>query len=138
MEVLARVGFGLFGLVVLLGIVWLFSNNKRRVDWRLVGTGLVLQVVIACVVLLTPWGAGFFDGLSAGFVTLLGFTTQGARFIFGDFSGYRIVDRVGLSVLVDPFSRAKNGITVFHCRKRVGGDVTDPLKFIKVKVGTAG
>lgn len=54
--------------------------------------------------------------------------------VFGDFSGYRIVDRVGVSVLVDPFSRAKNGITVFHCRKRVGGDVTNPDRFVKVKV----
>lgn len=57
--------------------------------------------------------------------------------IFGDFSGYRIVDRVGLSVLVDPFSRAKNGITVFHCRKRVGGDVTNPDRFVKVKVAAS-
>lgn len=86
MEFLLRAGFGLFGLAVLIGITWLFSNNKRAVDWRLVGMGLLLQVVIACIVLLTPWGAGVFDTLSSGFVRLLGFTTEGARFIFGDFS----------------------------------------------------
>ena len=86
MEFLLRAGFGVFGLAVLLGITWLFSSSKRAVDWRLVGTGLLLQVVIACFVLLTPWGAGVFDVLSGGFVKLLGFTTEGARFIFGDFS----------------------------------------------------
>ncbi|TCP90936.1 HK97 family phage major capsid protein [Rhizobium sp. PP-CC-2G-626] len=57
--------------------------------------------------------------------------------VFGDFSGYRIVDRVGVSVLVDPFSKATNGITRFHARKRVGGDVTHPDRFIKVKVAAA-
>ncbi|NZA25289.1 NupC/NupG family nucleoside CNT transporter [Luteimonas sp. SJ-92] len=86
MEGLTRVGFGLLGLAVLLGITWLFSNNRRRVDWRLVAIGLGLQIVIACLVLLTPWGAQIFDALSTGFVTLLGFTTEGARFIFGDFT----------------------------------------------------
>ncbi|TDK27371.1 NupC/NupG family nucleoside CNT transporter [Luteimonas aestuarii] len=86
MEGLMRVGFGLFGLAVLIGITWLFSTNKRRVDWRLVGIGLLLQLVVASLVLLTPWGARVFDTLSSGFVTLLGFTTEGARFIFGDFS----------------------------------------------------
>ncbi|MGY0505265.1 NupC/NupG family nucleoside CNT transporter [Luteimonas sp. e5] len=86
MEALARIGFGLFGLAVLLAIAWLFSNNKRRVDWRLVATGLALQILIACFVLLTPWGAGTFNALSQGFVRLLGFTTEGAKFIFGDFT----------------------------------------------------
>lgn len=86
MDFLVRAGFGLLGLAVLLGITWLFSNNRRAVDWRLVGIGLTLQIIIACLVLLTPWGAGVFDVLSSGFVKLLGFTTEGARFIFGDFS----------------------------------------------------
>ncbi len=86
LEGLGRIGFGLFGLAVLIGIAWLFSNNKRRVDWKLVGIGLALQIVVASLVLLTPWGASIFDGLSSGFVRLLGFTTEGARFIFGDFT----------------------------------------------------
>ena len=86
MEAVARVGFGVFGLAVLIGLTWLFSTNRTRVDWRLVGIGLALQLAIAAAVLLTPWGAGVFDTLSSGFVKLLGFTTEGARFIFGDFS----------------------------------------------------
>lgn len=57
--------------------------------------------------------------------------------IFGDWSGYRIVDRVGVSVLVDPFTRATNGITRFHARKRVGGDVTNPDRFVKIKVAAS-
>ncbi|MEG3191328.1 NupC/NupG family nucleoside CNT transporter [Lysobacter sp. D1-1-M9] len=86
MEAFSQVAFGLFGLIVLLGITWLFSNNRRAIDWRLVGIGLGLQLLIAAFVLLTPWGAIVFDALSRGFVNLLGFTTEGARFIFGDFT----------------------------------------------------
>lgn len=40
MEGLARIGFGLFGLAVLIGVAWLFSNNRRAVDWKLVLTGI--------------------------------------------------------------------------------------------------
>ena len=86
MEVVTRMAFGLFGLAVLIGLAWIFSNNRGRIDWKLVGIGLVLQLLIAAFVLLTPWGASVFDALSSGFVKLLGFTTEGARFIFGDFT----------------------------------------------------
>jgi HK97 family phage major capsid protein/HK97 family phage prohead protease len=54
--------------------------------------------------------------------------------MFGDLSGYRIVDRIGLSILRDPFSLATNGQVRFHARKRVGGDVTHADRFVKLKV----
>ncbi|MFC5421044.1 phage major capsid protein [Bosea eneae] len=57
--------------------------------------------------------------------------------VFGDWSGYRIVDRVDMSILSDPYSRAKNGINVFHARKRVGGDVTNPDRFVKLKIAAS-
>ena len=83
MEALLRVGFGLFGLAVLIGLTWLFSNNKRRVDWTLVGTGIALQIGFAAVVLLVPGGRDVFDLLGQGFVRLLGFVNAGSEFIFG-------------------------------------------------------
>lgn len=52
----------------------------------------------------------------------------------GDFSGYRIVDRVSMSVLVNPFIQATNGITRFHATRRVGGRVIQPAKFRKLKM----
>lgn len=76
--------FGLLGLASLIAIALAFSENRRAVDWRLVGTGVALQLVVACFVLLTPFGAGIFDALSSGFVKLLGFTSQGSQLIFGD------------------------------------------------------
>ena len=46
--------------------------------------------------------------------------------IFGNFAGYRIVDRIGYSFLRDPFTQGLNDITRFYARKRVGADITNP------------
>ncbi len=82
-EGLGRIGFGLFGLAVLVGITWLFSNNKRAVDWKLVATGITLQIAFAAVVLLVPGGRDVFDALGKGFVKVLSFVNEGSTFIFG-------------------------------------------------------
>ncbi|WP_058196992.1 NupC/NupG family nucleoside CNT transporter [Xanthomonas translucens] len=82
-EGLGRIGFGLLGLAVLIGITWLFSNNKRAVDWKLVATGLVLQIGFASLVLLVPGGREVFDWLGQLFVKVLSFVNEGSNFIFG-------------------------------------------------------
>lgn len=84
MDALARIAFGLFGLAVLVGIAWLFSNNKRRVDWKLVGIGITLQIAFAALVLLVPGGKDVFDAIGQGFVRILSFVGEGSKFIFGD------------------------------------------------------
>ncbi|MQP77510.1 NupC/NupG family nucleoside CNT transporter [Stenotrophomonas sp. MYb238] len=83
-EGLGRIGFGLFGLVVLIGITWLFSNNKKAVDWKLVATGISLQIAFAALVLLVPGGRDVFDWLGQGFVKILSYVNEGSSFIFGD------------------------------------------------------
>ena len=77
---------GLFGLAVLIGITWVFSNNKSRVDWKLVGTGVFLQIAFAAFVLLTPFGNLIFKTMGEAFVTLLSFTNAGSEMIFGALS----------------------------------------------------
>lgn len=58
--------------------------------------------------------------------------------VFGDFNAaYRIVDRVQLSVLVNPYSRATNGITRFHATRRVGGAVIQAAAIRKLKMATS-
>ncbi len=83
MEAISRVAFGFFGLAVLIGIAWLFSNNKRRVDWKLVATGVSLQIAFAALVLLVPGGKDAFDAVGQVFVKVLSFVNEGSRFIFG-------------------------------------------------------
>ena len=92
MEGLARVAFGLFGLAVLIGIAFLFSNNKRAVDWRLVATGVALQIAFAALVLLVPGGKDAFEAIGHGFVRVLGFVNEGSNFVFG---GLMDVDSLG-------------------------------------------
>lgn len=57
--------------------------------------------------------------------------------IYGDFQGYRIVDRVEMSVLVDPYTRARERITRLHATRRVGGAVLLPDRFRKLKMATS-
>lgn len=54
--------------------------------------------------------------------------------LYGDFSGYRIVDRQGLTFLVDPYTRAVNKQTRYHSTRRLGGRVLMPAKFRKLKM----
>ena len=57
---------------------------------------------------------------------------------FGDFAvGYRIFDRVNLSVLRDPYSVAENGLVRFHARRRVGGAVVRPNALRKLRMAAA-
>jgi CNT family concentrative nucleoside transporter len=83
LEAISRIAFGFFGLAVLIGIAWLASNNKRRVDWKLVATGVSLQIAFAAVVLLVPGGKEVFDAIGHGFVKVLSFVNEGSGFIFG-------------------------------------------------------
>jgi HK97 family phage major capsid protein len=56
---------------------------------------------------------------------------------YGDFSGYRIADRVGLSILVNPFLLATDGLIRIHATRRVGGAVLQAAKFRKLKMATS-
>ena len=76
--------FGLMGLAALLSIAWVFSPRKDAIDWRTIGMGIVLQMVFAVFVLLTPVGAAAFEALADVFVTVIGFTRAGSTFLFGE------------------------------------------------------
>jgi HK97 family phage major capsid protein len=54
--------------------------------------------------------------------------------IFGDFSAYRIVDRVAMSILVNPYLLATSGMTRIHASRRVGGRVLQAARFRKIKM----
>lgn len=73
---------GLLGLMFVLGIAFVFSNAKRQIKWKMVGFGVALQFLFAFIVLKTEAGKFVFGGISKGFVALLGFTGQGAQFVF--------------------------------------------------------
>ncbi len=75
---------GFVGIIVLISIAYLFSSHKKKIDWKLVGAGLFLQVVIAILVLKVPFIRNGFEFVGSGFVKFLGFAAYGAEFLFGD------------------------------------------------------
>ncbi len=75
---------GIFGLAIFILIAYLFSTNRKKVDWKLVTIGVVLQVIFALLVLKVPLGQKFFQFASNIIDKLLQFTTEGTAFVFGD------------------------------------------------------
>jgi CNT family concentrative nucleoside transporter len=76
---------GLIGLVVLLVLAWLFSSNRRAINWRTVGAGLTGQLLLAVGVLKIDLVRQFFEYLGSLFVAILNYTRAGSVFLFGDF-----------------------------------------------------
>lgn len=83
---------GLLGISIFIGIAYLFSNNRKAIDWRLVITGILLQFIFGLLVLKVSWVASIFDQVSAGFVTFLEFASEGTAFLFGDLARDSNVD----------------------------------------------
>ena len=71
------------GIVILLGICYLLSNDKRAIDWRLVGSGMALQLILAILIIKVPYVNVLFDFIATGFQKILQFTEAGATFMFG-------------------------------------------------------
>ncbi len=72
-----------FGLVVLIAIAWVMSSNRRQISWRIVFWGLGIQLGLAVLLLKTPAGRPFFNGMNALAKAMMAFTDTGARFVFG-------------------------------------------------------
>lgn len=76
-------GVSAIGLVVMVGLAWLMSAHKSRVNWRLVGLGIGLQFLFALIALPGRIGGDFFRRVGGVFDLLLGFVDEGAMFVFG-------------------------------------------------------
>jgi CNT family concentrative nucleoside transporter len=74
---------GLLGMFVLIVIAWLFSRDRKAIDWRVVGKGLLIQLVLALSILYIPVVADVFDFIGQIFVKILDFTKAGSEFLFG-------------------------------------------------------
>jgi concentrative nucleoside transporter, CNT family len=74
---------GLLGIALILGLAFLLSNNRRAINYRLVGTGLAIQVALAVFILKVPFGQRLFQTLGAGITKILDFSKEGAAFVFG-------------------------------------------------------
>ena len=72
------------GIVALLLIAYLCSSNRKAINWKTVGFGLMLQFVLALSILKLSWVQTIFNAIGKIFVSILDFTAAGSVFLFGD------------------------------------------------------
>ncbi|MEJ6736811.1 MAG: nucleoside transporter C-terminal domain-containing protein [Flavobacteriales bacterium] len=75
---------GILGMVSLLLIAFLYSNNRKAINWKTVGIGIGVQLVIAFGVIKVPFVQRIFEFVGGLFTSILDFTAQGSQFLFGD------------------------------------------------------
>ena len=82
---------GIIGIAVVVSIAFLFSEKKSKIPWKIVGIGLLFQIVLAFLI-LNPFGVSFLEYFRLGFqllgkmfVAILDFSKAGADFLFGSF-----------------------------------------------------
>ncbi len=76
---------GIVGLVVLLFVAFLVSNNKKKIDYKIVIKGALLQLAFALLILKTPVGLPFFNFFDSVIKKLLAFADKGGDFLFASF-----------------------------------------------------
>ena len=83
---------GLIGMLILVLIAYLLSNNRKEISWKLVGIGLLAQVSIAVGVIKISVIKGFFGFVSSFFVKILEYTNAGTSMLLGEFAN---IDKYG-------------------------------------------
>ncbi len=73
---------GVLGMVSLIFIAFLFSSDRKNINWKTVGIGLAFQLIIAVSVLKVPFIQGVFEWIGQLFVSVLDFTRAGSEFLF--------------------------------------------------------
>ena len=74
---------GLVGIVVVLGIAYLLSSNRKAINLRIVGAAFALQATIAAFVIYTGWGKSMIDAMSTGVQHVMDYSKAGTKFLFG-------------------------------------------------------
>lgn len=82
-NILSDILRGILGVATLIFICFLFSRNRRNINWNVVWKGLLVQLIFAVCILKVPFVQNGFEWLSSIFVTILGFTREGSLFLFG-------------------------------------------------------
>ncbi|MGZ8326744.1 MAG: NupC/NupG family nucleoside CNT transporter [Allosphingosinicella sp.] len=99
MNDVSRILMGIAGILVILGIAFLLSSNKRAIRLRVVGAAFALQAGIAVLVLYTPWGRRAIEGMANGVSNLLGYANKGTEFLFGPAASNPLANTFAIAAL---------------------------------------
>ncbi|ADN80304.1 NupC/NupG family nucleoside CNT transporter [Helicobacter pylori] len=72
------------GMAVLFLIAWVFSGNKRAINYRTIVSAFVIQVALGALALYVPLGREILQGLASGIQSVIGYGYEGVRFLFGN------------------------------------------------------
>jgi CNT family concentrative nucleoside transporter len=86
MDVIITILRSLLGFTVLIAISYLFSNNRKLINWALVAKGIMLQILIAFILIKVPIVFDVFEWVASVFVSLITFANKGTDFLFGSLS----------------------------------------------------
>ncbi|PUD72473.1 NupC/NupG family nucleoside CNT transporter [Helicobacter pylori] len=76
--------FSVVGMAVLFLIAWVFSSNKRAINYRTIVSAFVIQVALGALALYVPLGREILQGLASGIQSVIGYGYEGVRFLFGN------------------------------------------------------
>ena len=88
---------GILGIVVLLGIAYALSSNRKAINLRVVGAAFALQAAVAAFVLYSEWGRNAIETMSQGVLAIMGYSRAGIDMIFGMLASE---DLLGVGVVV--------------------------------------
>lgn len=86
--------FGIFGIILIFGLAYVLSNNRKAINYKTIGTGFALQVLLAVFIFKVPLGRAIFMNIGMFIQKILDFARDGGGFVFGP-----LIDNVKLSVL---------------------------------------
>ena len=75
--------FGIFGIILIFAIAFLMSNNRKAINYKTVGTGFALQILLAVFVFKVPLGRALFLNIGLFIQKILDFAKEGGSFVFG-------------------------------------------------------
>ncbi len=75
--------FGIFGIILIFGIAYLMSNNRKAINYKTVVTGFILQILLAIFVFKVPLGRSLFLAIGKFIQKILEFAKEGGQFVFG-------------------------------------------------------
>ncbi len=101
MDTLMSILRGAIGMAFFIGICYLLSSSRKNVNWKLVGIGITMQLVLAFAILKIPVVRIIFDAIARFFVVVLDFTNAGAEFVLGKWPA---VAQITDGITGEPFS----------------------------------
>ncbi|MBI2996638.1 MAG: NupC/NupG family nucleoside CNT transporter [Candidatus Melainabacteria bacterium] len=85
---------GILGIISILLIAYIFSNNKKIINFKLIIIGILLQALIGFFILKVPVGKSIFELLAKGITTILELSREGGKFVFGPLASQTLLENI--------------------------------------------